>query len=274
MDMYKASKVWFAAVMLCLISSLILFQIGMSYFPFVWAAVGVIVIYKARNEKNLGLSLPLKALSTLMGISACALALSMPSFRMPELSILISGLSIILFSLLEFRPLLVPSAIPIAVSIASRTIRYELTSIVAPLVDLTFNMVSAILHLFIDVHNNGHTLVFPNGMQIGIDTSCSGMWSLGAFIIAMFLVLIVFPYTFRKWLVFFSLGLVGTYALNIVRVTSVCLVGYYTGSDKYLELAHTHIGWILFTIWMIVFWYFFISMLLREQKKNAADKER
>ncbi len=284
MDMYKIAKIWFAAVMLCLISSLVILHVGMSYFPFVWMAVGVIVIYKARHEKNPGLSTVLKVPCILMGLSACILSVYMPSFRMPELSILLAGISIIFFALLEFRPLLLPSSIPIVVAIASRTIRPKLASLVAPLVDLTFNIVSTILGLFIEIQTRGHTLIFPARegtiMRIGIDTSCSGMWSLGAFTIAMLLVLITFPYIFRRWAVFFSLGFMGTYLLNIIRVTSVCLIGYYSASYEYVKFAHTHIGWILFTIWMIIFWYFFIIMLLKEQKarkpekENAPDKER
>jgi len=277
MDTYKISKIWFLAVMLCLISSLIILNVGMSYFPFVWMAVGVIVIYKAKHEKNSGLSNITKVLCILTGLSACILAFYMPSFRMPELSILLSGISIVFFALLEFRPLLLTSGIPIAVAIASRTLRPNIASLVAPLVDLTFKIVSIILSLFIDIQSEGHTLIFParDGaiMHIGVDTSCSGMWSLGAFTIAMFLVIITFPYILRKWAVFFSLGFLVTYLLNIARVTSVCLVGYYSGSYEYVSLSHTHLGWILFTIWMIVFWYFFISMILKEQRAGKLEKE-
>ena len=275
MDMYKISRIWFLAVMVCLISSLVIMHVGMSYFPFVWMAVGVIVVYKARNESNLGLGNLTKVLCIFLGLYACIFALSASSFRMPEVSILLSGISIVFFAFLGFRPLLLPSTIPIVVSLASRAIRSG-PGVFDPLVDLTFNIVSFILGLFIDVQLRGHTIIFPtidgNVMRIGINSSCSGMWSLGAFTIAMFLVLFAFPYLFRRWVVFFSLGFLCTYLLNIVRVTSVYLVGYYTGSYEYVGTAHTHIGWILFTVWMVVFWYFFISMLLKEQRARKPDK--
>ena len=273
--MYNISRIWFLAVMLCLISSLVILHVGMSYFPFVWMAVGVIVVYKARNENNLGLTSITKVLCILLGLYACIFALHAPSFRMPEVSILLSGVSIVFFALLGFRPLILPSTVPIVVSLASRAIRSS-PEVFDPLVDLTFNIVSFILGLFIDVQPSGHTLVFTTMdgavMRIAIDSSCSGMWSLGAFIIAMFLVLIAFPYILKRWVVFFSFGFLCTYLLNIVRVTSVYLVGYYTGSYEYVETAHTHIGWILFTLWMVVFWYFFISMLLKEQRARKLDK--
>lgn len=265
--------------MLCLIGSLVFLEVGMSYFPFVWVAVGVIVLYKARYQPSLGLSIPLKIVCVLFGLSACVLAFSMDSFRMPEVSLLLSGLSIIFFAVLGFRGLIIPTGVPIVVSLASRFIRPLMVSLIEPLVKLTFLVVSFVFGLFVEVQtrdvNNVLSFKSVNGvfMNIGIDNSCSGIWSLGAFVIAMFLVLIVFPYIFREWILFFSIGFAVTYFLNIVRIVFVCFVGYYTGSYEQVMFAHTHIGWILFTIWMIVFWYFFISEFLKDRKSRGIEIE-
>ena len=271
MDQYKISQIWLAAVMLCLIGSLVFLHVGMSYFPFVWMAVGVIVIYKSKKQPANGLSLPLMLLSVAVGVLSCVLALSMESFRMPEITLLLSGLSIILFALLKFRHLILPAAIPAAVSLGSRFVRPMLEELITPLVQLTFIIVSTIFGLFIPIQTHGIIISFNavNSaiMNIGIDNSCSGIWSLGAFTLAMLLVLIVFPHITKKWLTYFVVGFAVTYALNILRILLVCAVGYYTGNYETVMFAHTHIGWILFTIWMIVFWYFFISDFMKDKKK-------
>jgi len=273
MDQYKIIQVWAAAVMLCLISSLVFLHVGMSYFPFVWMAVIVIIAYKAKKQPAQGLSLRMKSLWALFGVVLCSMALSLPEFRMPEITLILSGLSVILFALLDYRSLIIPAAIPATVSLGSRFIRPMLEELITPLVQLTFIIVSSIFGLFVPIQIHGVIISFAavNGavMNIGIDNSCSGIWSLGAFTLAMMLVLIIFPHITGKWLKYFGVGFAVTYALNILRILLVCAVGYYTGNYDTVMFAHTHIGWILFTIWMIVFWYFFIFNFMKDKKTQA-----
>lgn len=272
MDVFKITLWWFGAVMVALVGSLVFLEVGMSYFPFIWVAVGLIIAYKARYQSAEKLSPPFKIAAILFGLVASFYALSISYFRMPEATILLAGLSIIFFTILNLRRPIVPLLIPVAVALASRFIRPMMESLITPLVQLTFIIVSVIFGLFVEVKTRGVILSFTavNGalMNIGIDNSCSGIWSLSAFTLAMLLVLIVFPNLFRRWLQYFVVGFVVTYVINIIRIIFVCFVGYFTGSYEQVMFTHTHVGWILFTLWMIVFWYSFISEFLRERKKT------
>jgi len=46
--------------------------------------------------------------------------------------------------------------------------------------------------------------------------------------------------------------------LNILRVMSIILAGYYIGIDAF-NLMHLHLGWIYFVIGMGFFWYLLIN---------------
>jgi hypothetical protein len=37
------------------------------------------------------------------------------------------------------------------------------------------------------------------------------------------------------------------------------LSGYYFGPTGIIEQVHIHIGWICFSAWMIIFWYYFFT---------------
>ena len=56
------------------------------------------------------------------------------------------------------------------------------------------------------------------------------------------------------WLIF--LGILMSYIANLIRMTIIVIVGHYYGIESLLW-THENIGWIIFTIWMIIFWQIF-----------------
>ncbi len=102
----------------------------------------------------------------------------------------------------------------------------------------------------------------PIYLQIGGD--CTGIWSLGTFTIATIIVLIGFPQALsRKGAGYILIGYVGTYLANILRIYVISMSGYIYGPSGVMENVHIYIGWIIFTIWMVIFWYLFFIRYLK-----------
>ena len=82
-------------------------------------------------------------------------------------------------------------------------------------------------------------------IPFAIDVGCSGIYSLIGFIIfAVFLAYISKGSYVNKSLVLF-LGLPVIYSLNVVRVTTILIVGYFGGENLALNVFHLLGGWIL-----------------------------
>lgn len=90
--------------------------------------------------------------------------------------------------------------------------------------------------------------------KVIIGESCSGIVSVKIFISALTSYLLVHFRRFNS--IFVSLliiGLILSYISNLLRMMIIILIGIYYGMDSLL-LAHEYFGWILFTIWMLIFW--------------------
>ena len=86
-----------------------------------------------------------------------------------------------------------------------------------------------------------------NGQPISftIDLACSGIYSLTAFtMFATFLAYIIRGSIFKK-ATLFALGFSILIVLNIVRISSIILIGYQFGEEIAMTLFHTFTGWLL-----------------------------
>jgi exosortase/archaeosortase family protein len=61
------------------------------------------------------------------------------------------------------------------------------------------------------------------------------------------------------------LGLEGIFLVNLFRIASVCLIGFYWG---YLPavIFHDYGGIVLILVWLVIFWYFSFKYVLRPSK--------
>lgn len=82
-------------------------------------------------------------------------------------------------------------------------------------------------------------------IPFAIDVACSGIYSLIGFILFAAFVAYISRGTVAKKIVVFALGTPIIYALNILRVTLLILIGYYVGAETALKAFHIMGGWTL-----------------------------
>ncbi len=85
-----------------------------------------------------------------------------------------------------------------------------------------------------------------------VDIACSGIYSLIGFLVfAAFLAYIVRDKTWKK-IATFLIGLPLLFALNILRITTILLIGYHYGEQLALQVFHLLGGWILIFIGTLI----------------------
>ena len=271
MDIYKVAKIWFLGVMILLFAWFIIFPKGLvsHMVLFIWIISGIAVLYRAKNSKSEGLSQKYRPFILLLGFFVCVfsfisvpMGFGNPPYSIAEFSIFLSGITLILFAYLEFKPLLLPSGFPLLTilgfqvyEIFKKNVEWIAEPMIAPTVNLT---VLALNILGIDTHSEMNTIVLISRdgmiMNIPVVIDCTGIWSLGAFTASIVLVGIVLPNVFsKKGAPFILFGYIGTYLANILRVTLICISVYLYGYSGTTQLVHIHAGWIAFTICMVSF---------------------
>jgi archaeosortase C (PEF-CTERM variant) len=191
-----------------------------------------------------------------------------PPYGIGEVSLLLSGIGVIVFGLLNFRSLVLPVSIPfiavIGFGVYELFIRNE-AWITAPLIPFIVILTIWLLNLF-GIHSvvDGNIISFisttGDPVYLAIVSDCTGIWSLGTFTIAVIIVLSSFPKSIsKKSIVLIGIGYIGTFCANVVRILVISLSGYYFGPRGVIEQVHVHIGWIVFSLWMIIFWYYYFT---------------
>jgi exosortase/archaeosortase family protein len=103
-------------------------------------------------------------------------------------------------------------------------------------------------------------------LLIGIGSGCSGLYSAGLFFSAFLaLVLVRYRRVDKRILLALGLGLLVTWASNIIRMTITILVGSAYGPPA-LTFVHSYIGIIIFVIFVTIFWVIIIRWLDKVEK--------
>ena len=241
----KAAKIWVTLT----IASLALFFLfsSLTYSKIdaisIWVLTCISMLYFSKKDQMI-LGKKGQVLVILAGLGIVIfsflnvpLGLGNPPYSIAEFSLLLSGISMIVFGLLTFRPLIPPTT-----SLTTGVIR--------------------IMGFDAEVHGNIISYLSISGepIRLAVVSDCTGIWSLGTFTVAAIIVLATFPEAIsRKGALLLFIGYIGTYASNIGRITIITLSGYLYGPEGVIEQVHIHTGWILFTIWMVVFWYYFFT---------------
>ncbi len=244
----------------------------------IWILTCLVILYLSKKDVKY-LAQRRRALVIIAGVLICIisflripLGLGHPSYSIGDFSVFLSGLGLILFGFFGLESFILPVLIPlIAVEgyqIYDLFIRH-MDWITAPLIPIIVFLNVSILHLTGIKAVSHNTIIsfmsqsgIPIYLQIGGD--CTGIWSLGTFTIAAIIVLIGFPQAIsRKGIFFIFIGYVGTVIANILRIYVISLSGYFYGPSGVLEHVHIYIGWMIFTIWMVIFWYFFFTRYLK-----------
>jgi exosortase/archaeosortase family protein len=56
-----------------------------------------------------------------------------------------------------------------------------------------------------------------------------------------------------------GVGYLGTFCANLARILIISLSGYYFGPSGVIEQVHVHVGWIVFSLWLVIFWYYYFT---------------
>jgi len=278
-DSYKIAKIW---TFFCILTLLFIIAIQKSsYFEMdafgIWILSCLAVIYLSR--KNTGqLSIAPQRTVIIIGFLMCVLSfisiplgITHPPYSIGEFSLLLSGIGVLVFGLFNFRSLIFPVSIPFIAVMCFGAYELFLRNqdwITAPLIPFTVSLTTTILNgIGIQTITNGNYISFlsQNGdvINLVIIGDCTGIISIGTFTIAVIIVLTTFPQSItRKSLGLIAIGYIGTYCANIGRIVLISLSGYFFGPIGVIEQVHIHIGWILFSAWMIIFWYYYFTRQL------------
>ena len=255
----------------------------------IWILTCLVIFYLSKKDVKY-LTQRRRAMVIIAGVLICIisflripLGLGHPSYSIGDFSVFLSGFGLILFGFLGVESFILPVLIPIVAvegyQIYDLFIR-QIDWLTAPLVPIVVVLDVLLLHLTgIPAISQGSIISFkslsgiPIYLQIGGD--CTGIWSLGTFTIATIIVLIGFPQAIsRKGGYFIFIGYLGTVIANILRIYVISLSGYFYGPSGVLEHVHVYIGWAIFTIWMVIFWYLFFTRYLRISIHPMKNKDK
>jgi exosortase/archaeosortase family protein len=212
------------------------------------------------------------------------LGISKPPYSIGEYSIFLSGLGLIFFGLLKMRSLLLPVLIPFF-AIMGYDLYYlflkYIDELTEPLIPFTVYLSKNVLNFIgIPTIANGNIITFlsqqGDPISLAIIGECTGLVSLGTFTIACIIVLTTFPKSItKKSIGLIVLGYIGVYIANISRIVLISLSGYFYGPSGVIEQVHVHIGWVLFSSWMVIFWYYYFTRQIGIsffKKTNRSEK--
>jgi exosortase/archaeosortase family protein len=272
-------KIWIAFVLLSL--GVFLIFVGKTYYTFdafgIWILSCIALIYLSRQKIEY-LEEKQNIIIITLGVGVCVLSfvsiplgISSPPYSIGEYSVLLSGIGLILFGALRIKSLLIPVSIPFVAVIGYDGYRIFIEyvdKVTAPLIPFTVSLTTTILSsIGIQTISSGDVITFlsQNGVPINLRIigECTGIVSLGTFTIALIIVITTFPQSItKKSMGLIAIGYIGTYCANIGRIVLIAMSGYFFGPTGVLEQVHIHIGWILFSLWMIIFWYYFFTRQL------------
>lgn len=89
-------------------------------------------------------------------------------------------------------------------------------------------------------------------LRVEVGAACSGIQAMALFGGVLALLLILRQPPGRQFALWSTIGLVGLYATNLLRLFVLLLVGYRWGGEALLDV-HAHLGWIFFVAWTLAF---------------------
>lgn len=288
----KSALFWVGFVII----TLLIFGIytKVSYFKIdafvIWVFSCIIILYQSRHKLN-HLSSTQRKMTVALGIFVCMLSFlniplgfGNPPYSIGDFSILLSGIGIIVFGYLGFETFLLTVSIPLIAVIGFQLYEIFLVNeqvLSAPLLPVTVFLSSSLFNIVgIPVVTQDNLISFVSqtgdGIHLLITPECTGIWSLGTFTIIAVLILISFKASLSYGGLFLLLiGYLGTYLGNIIRIVTIGYSGFLYGPTGAMEKTHLHFGWIIFTAWMVIFWYYYFTRVLKikffSDKKNDIE---
>jgi len=174
------------------------------------------------------------------------------------LPIFTSACILILFNMQTLKQLLFPVAFLFLLVPPPEGILYNLGALLSTLSsELSYNLLKIFGFPITLSAEYGSPVMFltqQNGttIRLQIDVACSGIYSqIGFLIFALFIAYIIRDKTWKKAAIFL-LGFPLIYLLNVLRITTIGIIGYYYGEDIALNVFHLFGGWILIFLGTLV----------------------
>lgn len=172
-------------------------------------------------------------------------------YHISALPIFAAGLTLILFNPQTLRQLAFPIAFLILLTPPPSDILYALGSTLSVISSEASNAIINALGvpstLSSEYGNPTILITRPNGATISfaVDIACSGVYSLIGFLIFAVFIAYIIRDKPQKKLALFLVGVPLIYLLNIIRITTILLIGYHLGEETALQAFHLLGGWIL-----------------------------
>ncbi len=281
---YSAVKVWTVSIAILLLLAFAFLPVSFmsDYFLMLWAMTAFAAFWRARHMQASQLSKHAKIAVLSVGIiffilsfALIPLGIGRAPYSLDDFTLLLVGLSLIFFAYYGHSVLIPPTLIPAVVVMGYQLLGGRPSEWFKPLLQPTIDLLMLSLSLTgfsPDLTGNRITYLTAvgNPIRVAIVPDCTGIWSLIAYGVSVGIILLLLPKIKAKGYLLILLGFPITYLLNIVRLSMILWSVYYLGPE-WIEPAHMNTGWIVFSIWMLIFWYVFFSLRLYERK--ASDKQ-
>ncbi|ASJ08361.1 exosortase/archaeosortase family protein [Thermococcus siculi] len=176
-------------------------------------------------------------------------------------ALLFLGVSLILF---DFRTMVLPDSILLLEILLSWITRtgigiYTLNWFSGLFVDMTSYLVRGLIDIFnVPILMRGNVAVVRNSIVI-IGFGCSGLDAFVLYLLAS-LFLIYLRKSDRGEAALLLLGSLGIIPLNAVRIFTLLVIGYHSGIS-FLELFHSHLGDLMFLVYVFFYWWLVLKKL-------------
>ena len=202
-----------------------------------------------------------KNLSTFAGFLLCLISLTLINlgsqtfsplqYHMISLPLFVSGLILILFNPTTLREAIYPIVFLAFLTPPPVVFLNNVGSLLSVVSTQAANTIANLLGIdsWITVVSGtpAINLIRPDNqpLLLIVDVACSGIYSLVGFVVfASFLAYIVRDRLWKK-IVIVGIGFPIIFFLNIIRITTIVLIGYQWGAELALEIFHILGGWVL-----------------------------
>ncbi len=157
----------------------------------------------------------------------------------------------------------------LSILIVGYQLEFAITEIVL-LENFLAHLMASILNVFTitaSANNNLVTLYsrLGNPYLLRVDAPCTGIKGMLAYGSLAILMILDIKTTYKRKALWATIGAVGTFSVNILRLLSIFLAAYFLEIDTALVI-HTHLGYSLFIVWVLVFWIIAFKYLPSEEK--------
>jgi exosortase/archaeosortase family protein len=94
---------------------------------------------------------------------------------------------------------------------------------------------------------------------VGIGWGCAGLEELVLVAVVLYVLIDSFNLGWKKSMSWLALGVIGSFAVNILRMVILIWIAFARGVEDMLWV-HTHVGDVLFLLWIAVFWVLFFRL--------------